>query len=58
MRLPEAEVELFYELYHPLLVYANQRLEVVEGIDSPGDTQACHWKRSTRSASASTNILN
>lgn len=37
MRLPEAEVELFYELYHPLLVYANQRLEVVEGIDSPGD---------------------
>lgn len=37
MKLPEQDVELFYKLYHPLLVYVNKKFELVKEIKSPDD---------------------
>ncbi len=37
MKLCEADVELFYKLYHPLLVYVNKKFSTVKGISSPED---------------------
>ena len=37
MKLSEEDVELFYKLYHALLVYVNKKLNVVRGIKSPRD---------------------
>jgi len=37
MRLPEEDTKLFYKLYNPLVVYANRRSGVLEGIDSTED---------------------
>jgi hypothetical protein len=37
MRLPPNEVELFYQLYYPLLVHANRVLKVAEGLRVPED---------------------
>ena len=37
MKLSKEEVELFYKLYHPLLVYVNRKFNVIEDINSPVD---------------------
>lgn len=37
MKLSKEDVELFYKLYHPLLVYVNKKFNVVGGINSPDD---------------------
>jgi len=37
MKLSKEDVELFYRLYHPLLVYVNKKFEIIKGIDSPED---------------------
>jgi len=37
MKLPEAEVDLFYKLYYSLLVYINQKLNIAEDINSLED---------------------
>jgi hypothetical protein len=37
MRLSPEDIELFYQLYHPLLCYVNRKLALVRGIDSPRD---------------------
>ncbi|GFP31801.1 hypothetical protein HKBW3S42_00107 [Candidatus Hakubella thermalkaliphila] len=37
MKLPKENVELFYKLYHPLLVYVNKKFNIVRGINSPED---------------------
>jgi len=37
MRLSKEEVELFYKLYHPLIVYVNRKFNVIKGINSPED---------------------
>lgn len=37
MKLSKEDVELFYGLYHPLLVYVNKKLKIIEGINSPED---------------------
>jgi len=37
MRLSKEDVKLFYRLYNPLLVYANKKFKIIEGIDSPED---------------------
>ncbi len=34
MRLSKQDVKLFYKLYHPLLVYVNKKLNILEGLDS------------------------
>lgn len=36
MRLPAEDVDLFYKLYHSLLVHVNRKLGLVDGIGSPG----------------------
>lgn len=37
MRLSKEEIELFYKLYHPLLVHVNRKFNVVKGMNSPED---------------------
>ncbi|MDI6902741.1 MAG: hypothetical protein QMC77_03310 [Methanocellales archaeon] len=37
MKLSTEDVELFYRLYHPLLVYVNKKFKIVEGINFPED---------------------
>lgn len=37
MKLSKEDVELFYKLYHPLLVYVNKKFKIIKGIDSPED---------------------
>ncbi len=37
MRLDKEGIELFYRLYHPLLVHTNKKFEIVDGMDSPED---------------------
>jgi hypothetical protein len=37
MRLPPEDVELFYQLYYPLLCYVNRKLALIKGINSPED---------------------
>lgn len=37
MKLAKEDVELFYKLYHPLLVYVNSKFKIVDGINSPKD---------------------
>ncbi|MGQ9625241.1 MAG: hypothetical protein ACUVXA_19265 [Candidatus Jordarchaeum sp.] len=45
MSLPEKDVELFYKLYHPLLVYVNVKENIVESINSPEDIKELPDKR-------------
>ena len=37
MKLSKENVEMFYKLYHPLLVYVNKRYKIIDGINSPRD---------------------
>lgn len=37
MKLSKEDVELFYKLYHPLLVYVNKKFNLIKGINSPED---------------------
>ena len=37
MKLSNEDVELFYSLYHSILVYANKKFNMIKGIDSPHD---------------------
>jgi len=37
MKLSKKDVELFYRLHYPLLVYVNKKFEIIKGIDSPED---------------------
>ncbi len=37
LKLPKADVALFYELFHPLLVYANGHLKILKCLASPDD---------------------
>lgn len=37
MKLSKEDVELFYRLFHSLLVYVNKKLEIVKGLNSPDD---------------------
>jgi len=37
MKLSHDDVELFYKLFHTLLVYLNKRLKILEGLDSRED---------------------
>lgn len=37
MKLSREEVELFYKLYHSLLVYVNKKFDIIKGIDSLQD---------------------
>ncbi|MEA2055204.1 MAG: hypothetical protein U9O96_08925 [Candidatus Thermoplasmatota archaeon] len=37
MKLSNEDVELFYRLYHPLLVHVNKKFEIVKGINSSED---------------------
>ncbi|HAJ32209.1 MAG TPA: hypothetical protein DCK79_02380 [Candidatus Atribacteria bacterium] len=37
MKLSKEDVDLFYRLYYPLLVYVNKKFEIIKGIDSPED---------------------
>jgi len=39
MQLPEPEIDHFYQLYKPLLVYTNQRFQITPGIKTPGDIE-------------------
>ena len=37
MKLSKEDVDLFYRLYYPLLVYVNKKFEIIEDVDSSGD---------------------
>jgi len=37
MKLSNEDVELFYHLYHPLLVYVNKKFDIIKDVDSPAD---------------------
>jgi hypothetical protein len=37
MKLSQDDVEIFYKLFHTLLVYLNKRLKILEGLDSRED---------------------
>ncbi|MGQ9625243.1 MAG: hypothetical protein ACUVXA_19255 [Candidatus Jordarchaeum sp.] len=37
MKRCKEDVELFYKLYHPLLIYINKKYNVASGVDSPDD---------------------
>ncbi len=37
MKLSKKDVDLFYRLYNPLLVYVSKKFEIIKGIDSPED---------------------
>lgn len=37
MKLSKEDVELFYRLFHPLLVYVNKKFEIIKGINSSKD---------------------
>jgi hypothetical protein len=37
MRLSDEDIELFYKLYHPLLVYINKKLGIIKGLNSTED---------------------
>jgi len=37
MKLSKKDVDLFYRLYYPLLVYVNKKFEIIKSIDSPED---------------------
>ncbi len=39
MQLPEPEIEHFYQLYKPLLVYTNQRFQITPGMKTPEDIE-------------------
>ncbi|MEB3338103.1 MAG: hypothetical protein VKJ46_11615 [Leptolyngbyaceae bacterium] len=39
MQLPEPEIEHFYRLYKPLLVYVNQKFDITPGIKTPEDIE-------------------
>jgi len=41
MKLSKEEVELFYKLYHSLLLYVNEKFDIVKGINSPRDFKRC-----------------
>ena len=48
MQLPEEDVELFYKLYYPLLVYVNKKLRMIDGINSPEDFKKFHLEEVNR----------
>lgn len=37
MKLCKEDVELFYKLYHPLLIYVNKKYNIANGVNSPED---------------------
>ncbi|MBS7251364.1 MAG: hypothetical protein KIH08_12380 [Candidatus Freyarchaeota archaeon] len=37
MNLCREDVELFYKLYHPLLIYVNKKFNIASGVESPED---------------------
>ncbi|MEO0162130.1 MAG: hypothetical protein ABIL74_07645 [candidate division WOR-3 bacterium] len=37
MKLSKDDVELFYRMYHPLLVYVNKKFEMLDGVNSSDD---------------------
>ena len=48
MRLSREEVELFYRLYRPLLVYANAKLNMVKGVSSPDEIEEIPLEETNR----------
>lgn len=45
MKLSKKDVDLFYRLYYPLLVYVNKKFKIIEGIDSPEDLKKFSIKK-------------
>ncbi|GAB6163034.1 hypothetical protein JCM12298_21940 [Desulfothermus naphthae] len=41
MKLSKKDVELFYKLYRPLLVYVNRKFDIVKGVNSSRDIKRC-----------------
>jgi hypothetical protein len=48
MELSEEEIVHYYDLYWPLLYYANKTLEVLENVESPKDISRCSLKDVTK----------
>lgn len=45
MKLPEAEIKLFYKLYHPLLLYAARKTGQVKNVVLAGDIKQIPFKK-------------